>query len=51
MIINILQIKKEEMDEKYDPSNLFLEGFKYNILQKKDEEKVNRSEKKLFLKE
>ena len=51
MIINILQIKKEEMDEKHDPSNLFPEGFKYNILQEKDEEKVNRSEKKLFLKE
>ena len=27
------------MDRKYDPSNLFLKGFKYDISKKKDEEK------------
>ena len=39
--------KKEEIDKKYDPSNCFLEGWKYNILKKK----VNHSHKKLSLKE
>ena len=32
-------MKIEEMDRKYDLSNLFLKGFKYDILKKKDEEK------------
>ena len=36
---NIKNKKTEEMDKKYDPSNLFLEGYKYDILYKEDEEK------------
>ena len=32
-------MKIEEIDKKYDLSNLFLKGFKYDILKKKDEEK------------
>ena len=32
-------MKIEEMDRKYDLSNLFLKGFKYDILKKKDKEK------------
>ena len=31
--------KKEEIDKKYDPSNLFLKGYKYDLLYKKYEEK------------
>ena len=27
------------MDKKYDPRNLFLKGYKYDVLYKKDEEK------------
>ena len=27
---NIIGEKKEEIEEKYDPSNLLLEGFKYD---------------------
>ena len=39
MIIIILQMKKEETDTNYDPSNLFNEGPKYNEWYKKDKEK------------
>ena len=39
MIIIILQMKKEETDTNYDPSNLFNEGPKYYEWYKKDKEK------------
>ena len=39
MITIILQIKKEEIDKKYDPSNLYLKGYKYDEWYKKDEGK------------
>ena len=51
MVTVILQIKKGEMDKKYNPRKFFLESFKCNILKKKDEEKTNHSHKKLLLKE
>ena len=41
MVTVTLQIKKGEMDKKYNPSNFFLETFEYNILKKIDEEKSN----------
>ena len=50
MVRMILRMKKEQMDKKCDPSNLFLEGHKYNEWHKNNEEKVNHSQKKLFLK-
>ena len=31
--------EKEEMDKKYDPSSLFIKGYKYDKLYKRDEEK------------
>ena len=37
-INNITDEKKEEIDKKYDPSNLFLKGYKYDEWYKKDDE-------------
>ena len=42
--------KKKEMDEKYDPSNLFIKGYK-KIRRKKMKKKVNHRRKKLLLKQ
>ena len=36
---NSIMNKKQEMDKKYDPNNLFLEICKYDVVCKKDEEK------------
>ena len=36
---NITDVKKEMMDKKYDPSNLFLKGYKYDEWNKTNEEK------------
>ena len=36
---NIEDVKKEMMDKKYDPSNLFLKGYKYDEWNKTNEEK------------
>ena len=47
MITAIFQMKKKEMDKKYDPSNLFLRNRKYNEGYKKDEEKSKSRPEKL----
>ena len=39
------------MDEKYEPSNLLIKGYKFNDQKKEDEEKSNHTWKKLLLKE
>ena len=50
MVTIILRMEKRKMDKKCDPSNLFLKGYKYDEWHKNNEEKVNHSQKKLFLK-
>ena len=45
MITIILQIKKEEMDKNMTLVNLFLIGYKYDILYKKYEEKYESQPK------
>ena len=50
MVTIILRMEKGKMDKKCDPSNLFLKGYKYDEWHKNNEEKVNHSQKKLFLK-
>ena len=47
MITAIFQMKKKEMDKKYDPSNLFLRNRKYNEGYKKDEEQSKSLPEKL----
>ena len=39
------------MDKTYDPSNLFIKGYKYDKWYKKDEEKSKSKSDKLLLKE
>ena len=55
IVTNILQIKESKEWIKWIRNMIqvisFLGGFKYNILKKKDEEKINPSLKKLLLKE
>ena len=55
--LSILMIKitsqmkiKREIGKKYDPSNSFIKGYKYDEWQKRMKKKVNHSQKKVLLK-